>query len=116
MAKKRGSPFEFSGLTKGYPLIDMWMKANAALLAGAGKRELGLFRANVMGFLTEAEKRKLEAELQKLQGHHEEQRRRIARGELPTPAPMDSLYEYLRIVLKHADNADLFQTERIGAF
>lgn len=77
---------------------------------------MGLFRANVMGFLTDPEKRKLEADLQDLQQRHEEQRARISRGELPTPAPMDWMYEYLRIVLKHADDADLFQTERIGGF
>lgn len=69
-----------------------------------------------MGFLTDSEKKKLEGDLQKLQSDHERQRARVKRGELPTPAPSDWRYEYLRVVLKHADDADLFQTERIGAF
>lgn len=103
-------------MTKGYPLIDLWMKSNAAILAGGGEREVGTLRANVMGFLTDAEVKKLEAELQTLQGFQEEQRGRVRRGELPTPAPMNALNEVLRVILKHADNADLFQTERIGAF
>ncbi len=112
----RGSAFEFTGLTKGYPLLDMWMRANAALTAGGGEREVGLLRANVMGFMTEGEKTKLEGELQDLQVRLEEQRSRASRGELPTPAPMEWLFEALRIILKHADDADLFQTERIGGF
>lgn len=112
------------------------MKANAALLAGAGEREVGLFRSNVMGFMTPAEMSKLEGELQELQRSHEKQRER-SKTAYPDGPPgdvglygadlelvnldlsyiwRDVLFEYLRIILRHADDADLFQTERIGGF
>ncbi len=99
------------------------MKTNAAFLAGGGEAEVGLFRSNVMAFLTDADAGKLEAELQELQRYREMKRMRavsllgpdVEIGELAF-IWRKWLYEYLRIILKHADDSDLFQTERIGGF
>lgn len=101
-------------LRKEFPIIDSWLQVNASFRKGVGiEASLAAFQADIEGFLTPAELKKLREDLVNLQEEIEKQR---TIGRWPTDSPRNWRYAVKTILLRSAEQADLFDTEIIGEY
>lgn len=98
----------YAGIDERWPIINAWIAANAALVAGGGERELSVLQANIMAFVPP--KDRMFKELECLQAEIEEQR---LKGEYPTDAPRDWRIMQIEILLRAAQRNHLFTFEKI---